>query len=491
MKSPLRPLLVCVFLFVLPLLMANIYYIDDNGRAAFGYTHWGPDGRPLADIMVKALFLSSHIADIFPLPLILAVVLLSVSLVKFSSHFLNNYRMSYAVLVALIFFCNPYLAEVFSYRFDVLTLSAALSLSLLYCSVMVGQRSWIRFAIGTLIIVAIYCLYQTVINIAAIMVIASLYYQMNSREPAKVIFITLLKRLGELISGTLIYMKLILPATFSGKVEVNHPTLAGSDLISTAINNLHIYSQFINDTLLKGQGGIRFLVLLLAVASIASVVVSLRYLRQNREPMAIIICIGAVIAPFVAILMIPGSLLLLQNPLLSPRSLVGLSGFTLLTALLLAIALPERLKMLTWVLLIPIMHSLVFYYAYGNSLREQSKFNDNLVRQIKSDTRALNYNSVYFIYSGEAPRSPVYENAAQNYPVLSFLVPNYFSNWYWPEGNMRMNGLQQPWVAPDAGVDSDISHYICQTAVFASNQDYKMWMKGNVIVIDFNRTHCP
>ena len=90
MKSSFRSLLVCTVLFVLPLLLANIYYIDDNGRAALGYTNWGPDGRPLADIMIKALFLSAHISDIFPLPLILGVLIISASLTQFARHFLPD-----------------------------------------------------------------------------------------------------------------------------------------------------------------------------------------------------------------------------------------------------------------------------------------------------------------------------------------------------------------------------------------------------------------
>ncbi|WP_421595364.1 glucosyltransferase domain-containing protein [Rahnella sp. PD4] len=490
MKSSFRSLLVCTVLFVLPLLLANIYYIDDNGRAALGYTNWGPDGRPLADIMIKALFLSAHISDIFPLPLILGVLIISASLTQFARHFLPDRPLSTILLVTLTFFCNPYLAEIFSYRFDVLTLSAALGLSLLYCCWTDHGKTWIRFVTGTAIIVAIYCLYQTVINILVIMVIAAFFRQMERQLSPGLILITLCRRFGELMAGTIIYLKLILPSTFSGKSEVNHPVLATDNLLTTIINNLHSYSQFINDTLVKHQGGMRFLMLILAVAVIAGLTITVRYLRQHHGAVTLLLCFAAVVAPFIAVFMIPGSLLLLQNALLTPRSLVGLSGFMLLSAWLLTMALPKRLKPLTWLLMIPVIQSLVFFYAYGNALREQAKFNDNLVQRIKSDTHELDYNSVYFIYSGTPPHSPVYENSLSNYPVLAVLVPDYFSNWYWPVGNMTMNGLQQRWASPATGVNVNIAHYVCQTNPYASNQDYKMWKEDSVVVIDFNRTRC-
>ncbi|WP_432756281.1 glucosyltransferase domain-containing protein [Escherichia coli] len=60
--------------------MANIHYVDDQGRAIWGYTGWARDGRPLAEMLMIALNFNMHITDLFPFPAILSVFLISVCL---------------------------------------------------------------------------------------------------------------------------------------------------------------------------------------------------------------------------------------------------------------------------------------------------------------------------------------------------------------------------------------------------------------------------
>jgi len=487
MKPSFRTLLLCVSLFVLPLLLANNYYIDDNGRAVYGNLGWGPDGRPLADLMMKALLFSGHVTDIFPLPLIIAVVILTASMARFARHFLPERPLSQVVLVMLAFFCNPYITEIFSYRFDVLTLCAALSLSLLYCCWTDHGRLALRFLIGTAIIVAVYSLYQTVINIVVMMVIVAFFRQLEMRTSATEIIATLLRRIGELAAGSLIYLKLILPATFSNQNVSNHPTLATDNILPTIISNMHSYVDYIIATLVKHQGGMRLLLVLLCIAVIAAAVISWRYLRQRPGPASIFLVVIALMAPVVALIMIPGSLLLLQNPIPSPRTLVSLSGFMLLWAVLFNIALPEKLKPLTWLMVLPVINALTLFYAYGNALREQSRFNDHLVQDIKTDTRELDYDAIYFLYNGKVPKAPVFDNTLRNYPVTSVLVPDYFRGWYWSVGNMRLNGINAGWPIPDT---AHPERYICEGAPYVVRQDYILWKQDDVIVVDFNRTRC-
>lgn len=487
MKSSFRAILCCVGLFVLPFLLANNYYIDDNGRATYGNLGWGPDGRPLADLLMKALLLSAHVTDIFPLPLIISVVMLSASMALFSRHFLPERPLSQVLLVMLAFFCNPYITEVFSYRFDALTLTAALSLSLLYCC-WTNHGQWaLRFIIGTAIIIAVYCLYQTVINIVVMMTIVAFFRQLETKTSPGEILVTLLRRVSELLMGSAIYLKIILPATFSDQNVSNHPTLAINDIITTIISNTHSYIGFISATLIKHHGGMRFLMLLLSIAIIAAAIISWRYLRQWPGSISLLLVVIALIAPVVAIIMIPGSLLLLQNPVLSPRSLVSVSGFMLLCAILFNAALTEKLKSLTWVMLIPVISSLTLFYAYGNALREQARFNDHILQDIKSDIRGLDYDEIYFIYHGTVPHAPVFKNALRNYPVIGALVPDYFRNWYWSVGNMRLNGINAGWPVPDV---AHPERYICQGAPFAKHPDYILWKQESRVVVDFKRTGC-
>lgn len=489
MKYPFRYLLFCAALFAFPLLIANNYYIDDLGRSTLGYTNWGSDGRPLADLLMKVLFLSSHMTDIFPLPLLLSVFLLAFSLHQFAKTSLTGWRLSSLVLIPLTFFANPYLAEVFSYRFDVLTLTTAISLSLLYFCLPSGNF-WLRVVSGVITLIAIYCLYQTAINIAVLLVMAALYQQIARQDAAKAILKTLACRIVEVLLATAIYLKLILTATFAGKNEANHPALAAGNLLKTWTENGKAYSQFITDTLVKNHSGMHYLSGIMIVMWLSALVLSLRFVRNQRGAMAAGVAFIALITPFIALLMIPGSLLLLQNPLLSARSLIAISGFMLLAALVVNYALTPRFQMANWLLLIPVMQGMTACYAYGNALHQQDKFNQNLVQEIKLDMHDLQPDAFYFVFNGPAPRSPVYSNALKNYPALSVMVPDYFANWYWPFPYMKNNGLAQLWPAPDSQVSTEAGHYLCQSKPVARNQDYVMYKKDKVILIDFTHARC-
>ncbi|MCP1438850.1 uncharacterized membrane protein HdeD (DUF308 family) [Erwinia persicina] len=489
MKPAFRYLLCCTALFAFPLLIANNYYIDDIGRSTLGYTNWGADGRPLADIVMKLLFLSSHMTDIFPLPLLLSIFMLAFSLHQVTKKALTGWQLPGLVLIPLTFFANPYLAEVFSYRFDVLTLTAAISLSLLYFCLPSHNR-WLRFVTGTMMLIAIYCLYQTAINIAVLLVMAGLYQQMARQDTAKAILTTLLHRVVEVLLATVIYLKLILTVTFSGKNEANHPALAVGNLWKTWTENSEAYSQFIADTLVKNHGGMHYLLGITIAMWLSALALSLLFLRRQRDVMAAAVAVIALITPFIALLMIPGSLLLLQNPLLSARSLIAVSGFMLLAALVINYALTPRLQQANWLLLIPVVYGMTAYYAYGNALRQQDKFNQSLVQEIKWDMRELPSESFYLFFNGQAPRSPVYTNSLKNYPMLSVMVPDYFANWYWPFPYMKNNGFSALWPAPDSGVTTDTAQYLCHGKPVAQNQDYMMYRKDKVILIDFTHASC-
>lgn len=79
-----------IFIFILPIILANQFYVDDIGRTTVGYTKWGVDGRPVADIVMSVLNLSSRIVDLAPLPIILASVLLAISFACYRKRFLDG-----------------------------------------------------------------------------------------------------------------------------------------------------------------------------------------------------------------------------------------------------------------------------------------------------------------------------------------------------------------------------------------------------------------
>ena len=71
-------LLAASLVYVLPVLLADRLYNDDVPRAIYGATGWDGDGRPLVTLLLTFLCGGGDtVVNLFPLPLILALVVLS------------------------------------------------------------------------------------------------------------------------------------------------------------------------------------------------------------------------------------------------------------------------------------------------------------------------------------------------------------------------------------------------------------------------------
>ncbi|MDO6408410.1 glucosyltransferase domain-containing protein [Pantoea phytobeneficialis] len=491
MKKYYNSYLVAAFLYCLPLLIANIYYIDDNGRATLGYTNWGGDGRPLADIIMKMMFLSSHVADIFPLPLIISIALLAFVFSLYHKQNFSSLPGWIGALATLSFFANPYLAEVFSYRFDVLTLSCALALSLAWVLLPPLNRI-VRFVIGIAIIIAIYSLYQIAVNVAVMMALVVTFRQIINNDRPAVIFMSLLQRGVEVLVASIIYLKIVLPSTFSGDHPANHPNIAGNQLWLTINHNVQAYWDFINQTFYKDGKGMAVLVAILILAVISAAVIALRYIRAGMKHSRIAIGLLALLLPLVAFVMIAGNLLFLENALLVPRALLSISGFMLFSATLMAWAFRGKMCFVFAVMAVPLLYAVTSIYVYGNAIKQQDNINQGVVYQLKNDTATLADQNFYMQFVGTSPRAQVYKNALRNYPVLGVLIPEYFANWWFPFPYMALKGYQvlNP-LKDDLTVTNENLHEgLCQGERIAHHQDYDLYKYQNRLTVDFTLQGC-
>ncbi len=491
MKKTINIYLVAAFLFSLPLLLANTFYIDDNGRAITGNALWGRDGRPLADLLMKALFLSSHVSDIFPLPLIITTVLIAVTLAHYHRRHFSALKTWVGVLATLSFFANPYLAEIVSYRFDVLTIGCALVLSLAWVLFPV-QKPVIQFLTAVFVLLAIYCLYQIAVNIAVMMVFVAAFGQMVNNVPPLQIIRGLVQRGAAFLVASVIYLKILLPRTFSGEHAANHPGIADNQLWETICNKALADWHFSDATFYKDGKGMEVLLTVLAVAMISAAIIALRYVQHQRSPLRILVAALALLLPCAAFLIIPGSLLILQNPLLAPRVMLAVSGFMLFSATLLAWAMKGKGAFINVIVAVPLLYAFTGIYVYGNAIRQQDEINAGITHQLKQDTNALSVGTLYMQFNGAAPRSPVYLNSLNNYPVLSALIPEYFANWWFPFPYMAIRGFKatNP-IQDDITVsENDLVMAMCHGERIARNQDYDLYQYRDRLTVDFTRKGC-
>lgn len=477
----LTPLIIVGLLFVTPIILANIYYYDDYGRALLGYTHWNNvDGRPLAEAVMVILMQSSRMYDIFPLPLIIGLIALSIS-TKHFIRIIDSKASWFAIPIFLSILSNPFILEPLSYRFDSLIFLLSLAVALAYCYE--PLRIKYSFLWGFSCSMSVLFLYQTSFNVILCMLAIRFLIKCNSGTDAQQI----IKRISfSAIELSLAVLTFSLANKYIFQLEANsyHPGVANGNILNTVLSNINEYFQFL--TTFHPLGKVAILIILLI--SIASSLKIARKASANRSILKIIIYLIALTIPFLCLTASAGILLILDKPLLSPRSMIGFSGFMVFSSTALYLSLKR--KAFTLIFIVPFISSLLTSFAYGNAYQEQNKIFDSIAQNIIVDTQNNSDNSLNFSFEGVAPSSEIYKNSEQKLPILSRLIPGEFYNGWWAVMYMRKAGWNQNPSWYNNVRRPDAHELACRTLPIAKRKDYYLFKENDFILIDFNKSTC-
>ncbi len=111
-------------LYVLPLLLASAYYVDDMGRSYRGYG-WDADGRNFASLIVNAMSFGNGVMSSFPYSTIISAVIFlycGYLLVDMLSKAENINK----ILLSSILLTSPFLLENLAYRYDSIPMAISL-----------------------------------------------------------------------------------------------------------------------------------------------------------------------------------------------------------------------------------------------------------------------------------------------------------------------------------------------------------------------------
>lgn len=468
---------IIVSLFFIPILMANVYYLDDIGRATNGYYRWSDnDGRPLSDLIMYILNFGGNQTDIYPLPTILSIIFLIISLYRMQSLF-DDKNSIFTLIVASAFFINPFMAENFSYRFDVLPMVSGILLSVLVFTIKIRNNT-ISFLTSVIFIVSIYSTYQTNINIFVILTIIEFIRNSIDKDDALKI---LLFRFFQFIIGSIIYIKIIMPMTMLSSNPISHPNISIFNIIETIKINLYEYNGFLSKNFIFNWG---YFIILTTIINYISIIFIYIKKVKNKNTLTFIVFI---LCPIIAYLMCFGSLLALEKPIYwFPRVYIGLCGYFIfcyyLIYKLIITSLPSGKKIL-FVLFIPVLANLSFFYTYGNSLKNQFEFSENVISEIKSkvDHNDIKGKGIYYI--GNELESPVFKNSYYKFNLIRHLVPTFLGNGYWGFKFSQLNGLNVSY-KNEAEARNSLKIDWCRTGKLINSVNFDLIITENLIIVD-------
>ncbi|MBR5438117.1 MAG: glucosyltransferase domain-containing protein, partial [Clostridia bacterium] len=124
---------VCIVSFI-AIIRANFYYIDDLGRAIYGYGITGDFSRYIANMLSEIFHGNSWLADISPLPQLIALVIISITailLLHIMSKTIDKKTTKWSFLSLIPICISPYFLSCLSYKYDAPYMALSILVSIL------------------------------------------------------------------------------------------------------------------------------------------------------------------------------------------------------------------------------------------------------------------------------------------------------------------------------------------------------------------------
>jgi len=372
--------LLAVGLHLLPLLLADYFYLDDNWRAQMAGNAWAQEGRVLIDWLYAGLSFSPSAPNLYPLPLLLAASAAALALARLVRHYFAAPTAS-AVLVVLPLWYSPYFLQNLSYQYDGPAMALALAASVLAITLEPERRNVLY---GAFLVAAAASFYQVSLNLFAGLCCIEVLRQVLQGADLRQSCRHAVGRLGQLLGGCLLYLL----SAFQLMAPLRKPLLAlDGQWPATIVQRLQLIAEHVGLLFTPGTAWFSLGLLVLAVLALARV--ALRVLRGEEGLPARFGLLLALLLPLpLVLLLVPGLTLLFDYFNDGARTLMGLATLMVLVLLLAHQLLSAWHPRLTWLLAIPLLCMLSFAFAYGRVLVVQKELQQAVTFSLAHDITA-------------------------------------------------------------------------------------------------------
>lgn len=481
------------FLYIIPIILADRYYIDDMGRGQYGYYNWADNGRPLADFIFKFLVGGGQLTNASPLFLLVGTVCFIFCCYEYHKsnpclEISTTAKKAWPFMSGLVFFyiyANPFMLENLSYKFDSLPMLLSLSILLL---AFVKRQGLYEKLIPVIIITASLSLYQASIGMfVCLAVIECVRY--ISTDKRKSVFDVLrlpLVRMIQLIIAYVIYAKLIQPLYLVGTYNIAHSELIelnfnGLDIFA---HNALIYINKIKEVALVFK--IQFIILSIFFVVYLFIVARQIIINEDGVNTASVVCLVIVtLSPVIVLMSSFGHLSLLKSPVFASRTIISFSG------VLFYLAYVSHQVLCRWRVgrtfsLIVCVYFFISSYSYGNALKAQKESDQFIANAIVSKIHEIDYNGMKRVkIFGSQPSSTIRDSVILKYGYMRDLIPLHMINgWGWGGQMLALSGLKN---RVELGVNLGD---VCKAKISYKRREFFIRELDDILIVDFSKPEC-
>ncbi len=297
----------------LRVLTTGYLQLDDLGRVQVGYNLWAEDGRLLTAALMTLLSFGGRMLDLSPLPQLGAIALMGVSglLLSRAAPELGASRVAPA---AMLLFATPFYLQNLTYVFDSLSMTTAMVLAL--WAALLGDRSTIPAATALL---AALLFYQPAVNVFLCFAAAGVLLRLARRDPgagraAGRAALALLAA-SALDAGLVALLRVTGLVVLPGYQAQHAALMRPDELVRLLPRNAHDLLALV----LRMASPASPFGLLALLALVGFLAVALSRIGRRGWPLALL-------STAVLLFGFAGPMLLLRDPVVQPRVLVGIGA---------------------------------------------------------------------------------------------------------------------------------------------------------------------
>ena len=462
---------ITALVYILPILLANVYYADDMFRAESGYG-WDGDGRIFANLLIHIISFGNGIVSIFPFSLLLSALFFSIAGMV-SSYVLLDDDPKLRFFYSLIFITSPFLLENLAFKFDSLPMAISV---LLAVSPYLIKNKYAFSACSIVCLTIVLGLYQTSAMLYFGVALCLMIKKCMRNEEAidfKLSFITIFS----FFSAYFIYSCLLsLSGLIVSRAAMLHLNIESIDIIVQRIKTyFYIYKILWKD----GYYIAVMPIILLAITSISLVI-------KKKENTFKVFMICIYLACILLLTALPN--LILESVGISPRTFIC---FPLFIYAIVVIAKESKLKMNNVItqscLVILFSFSFLMSSLFGQTLKNSDEYANYIAESVSNDITENSSNNTYnVVISGNTEPTRNNRKMLNSFGFLNLIAPNYMKQgWMW--------GVFDIGRYIDINFIPDNQKYVderCSWDVIKKRSLYYILKKDDVYMIDFNYKAC-
>ncbi|WP_409316042.1 glucosyltransferase domain-containing protein [Pseudomonas sp. KCJK9016] len=371
--------LLATMLYILPLILADFPYIDDNWRSLAAGDAWAGQGRLFMDWLYKALTFTGAAPNIFPLPLLTATLAMALALTRLTFHYFPEPTLT-SCLVPLPLWYNPFLLQNLSYQYDGPGMALSL-VAVIYAITFGGSTRIQRWLVPSVLLALAIGLYQISLNVFLGLCGVELLRHVHRGAPWSELRRLAGWKLAQLVLGISIYAVTAYPFTNATRTELLSYSADPLLQIGTRI------AWVAEKVALLFHGGYSTVFVVLMACALIGGAGFVRQIRLRNEPPAKRWLLGGIcllMVPLI-VLLLPGMTLLFRDFNEGARTLMGFGVLLLLLFYLAYLGLVPLHRRLPLILAVPLLATLSLSFAYGRVLTMEKTLANSALHSLSHD----------------------------------------------------------------------------------------------------------